>query len=303
MSVSGQLDRTIEAGKTDTVEIVLSAGRRNKLQKKVRLQSNDAGRPEMFLECEATVARALTCTPANFNFGSIKRDAASESKTLVIERGEAGPIAPKLRPVANDNISAELREIEPGEKYELEVTIRPPWPNNTLRGTITLDTGVERAAVETIPVYAQIPARLTCVPSRFNVSRAPQMEQNLRAKLVWSDKKPAQILAASVNDDALSVTIEEEGDGQWIVLHVPSDYDASPGARAIVKLTTDDPEVPTMTIPVYANRATTAPRTRTIRAPQGQAGAVTPGSLKAAGPRSQDAAPPSKPAGQPKGNG
>lgn len=262
------MNRTIQPGATDKVEVVLTTARRTKIDKQIRVTTNDRQTPSATLHCVANVRSALKMTPNTINLGIVRRDTESVTKTVAIERGDGGPISPEVRSVSLKNITTEMREIEPGEKYELDVTVSPPWPNKWLRGTIALNTGVKESGNQVLMLRGQIPPRLTASPSQFTLPNTVEEEMDRRAKLVWSDNNPGRITAASVNDAALSVEVEEQNGEQWVVLHVPAGYKAPPGSRKKVSLRTDDREVPKMDITVYTTRAQ---RTRTIEPRQSRA--------------------------------
>ena len=67
------------------------------------------------------------------NFDLIPREAESRTKTLKLSRGDAGPLALKVVSATAPQLAAALREVEPGESYELDVTMSPPWPGQRLR--------------------------------------------------------------------------------------------------------------------------------------------------------------------------
>ena len=277
---------------------MLATARRNKLNKQIRVLTNDRATPSTTLHCLANVRMALKMTPGTLNLGVVKRDAESLTKTVLIERGDGGPISPEVRSASLKNMATELREIEPGEKYELDITVSPPWPNKWLRGTIALNTGVNEAVNQVLSVRAQIPPRLTASPSQITLPNEVEEETVRRAKLIWSDHEPGEITAVSVNDSSLSVELEEKDGEQWVVLHVPAGYEARPGSRKKVTLRTSDREVPKMDITVYSMRPRSA-RTAQPRKPRALPGGPTPqifvkeaASVRAAKEQREQASPP-----------
>ncbi|MBN2448410.1 MAG: hypothetical protein JXO22_16910, partial [Phycisphaerae bacterium] len=96
--------------------------------------------------------------PTILNFGQVARDAESVTKTVMIKRGDGGPLNPELVTPSRDGLSAKLTEIQPGEQYELEVTLTPPWPNGTLSTAVLLKTGLKDIVQESVRVFARIEA-------------------------------------------------------------------------------------------------------------------------------------------------
>lgn len=69
-------------------------------------------------------------------------DAGPQTKTLTIVRGDGGPLDPRLLCFRHSGATAELRVIEPGEHYEIDITFYPPWESGRHSNSIELATGV-----------------------------------------------------------------------------------------------------------------------------------------------------------------
>lgn len=196
-------------------------------------------------------------SPSRVNFGQIESSAESQRKTVKITRGDGGPLALELVPLEHANVQASLREIEPGERYELDIDLRPPWPKNRyVRADLKLKTGVSQASEESIRVYATIAQRLRANPALFRLQSGSPTESEKTAKLIWSGGEPGNVLEVTCSDPELSVRLEEgEEDGrQAVVLRVPAGYSPKGQRRAVVTVKTDDPEALTLRIPVTLPR-------------------------------------------------
>jgi len=221
-----------------------------------------------FLETIAEARAALKIEPQSVAFGHIPRDSQEQSKTVVITRGDGGPISPKIASTSCPSpLKAELREIEPGERYELNVTIGPPWPNGTLRGSLVVETGVSEAPQETIYVYASVPSRLAANPPRLMLRPDPQADTEVSTTLAWEGGPPGKVLEATSSDPRLQVSVEQRGDTQAIVLKVPAGYSGRRSGGDSVTITTDDPSVPTFRIPIYLVGTAVRPQGERAAAP------------------------------------
>ena len=218
-------------------------------------------------------------SPRTVNFGKLTREAGSQTKTVTITRGDGGPLQLELLPTSQENLTTELREIEPGEKYELDVTIQPPWPNNRFRSRLTLATGVPEGPRSSISLYAQITPRLVVKPSRFTLPNEFDQGIQRSANLVWDDNKPHPIRDVTVNDPELSVTLDEANGRQRLVLDIPAGYQRKPGARYVM-VRTDDKAVPSLKVPVTFARKGRPNVTRTHTKP-----GAKPAEIKRATPR------------------
>ena len=255
MKISGQLDRTIEPGKTDNIEVTLNLGQRaGVISRTVQGESNDRDAPKFALECAADMRVALNIEPIAVNFGNISRTAEAQTKVLAVTRGNGGPISPKVTNTGNEQITAEVTEIEAGERYEVKVTANPPWPNDMLNGKLVLETGVEQSPSEDVTVYLRITPRLATAPNSFRIPFDVKSDLVLDAQLQWADGSPGKILEAAVNDPNLTVEVKEDGDQQKIALHVPAGYAFVQNKKLFVTLKTDDPAALSVQVPVYAMR-------------------------------------------------
>ena len=179
----------------------------------------------------------------------------------VITRGDSPNFKVKLVPVKQKNIEAILKEIRPGERYELEFTLRPPFGLNRVVANVKLATGVPEAPTVTLPVYATIIPKVAAKPPRFTIPRERESKWEQRVRLVWDDAAPHKILSATVDDARLKVLVKDKDGRQQVVLQVPKSYKLRRGgARVTVK--TDDSDAPTVEVPVLVARGPVAPRSK-----------------------------------------
>lgn len=250
------------------------AGRMSRI---VKVETNDRATPVAQLEGVAEVKSAVRLNPSTVNFGQFSRRAEAQTKTIELSRGDAGPIKPSVVSTGNPQFEAEIKEIEAGEKYELIVTAKPPWPNDMLRGTLVIDTGVTRSPKEQVTLFARITPRLTATPSRLRVPFDPPQDVEVPALLRWSDGPPGNVLEAAVNDPGLRVEVDTQEDKQRIVLHVPAGFKSMQTKRYMVTVKTDDPIVGTLEVPIFASRAPApTPTVHPVRPPAGTEQAPRP---------------------------
>lgn len=248
------MDRTIAPGATEKVTLTVNTGNATgKFTKSIRVSTNDRAKPQAGLTAVVNVTSAVTLDPPILHVGAIDRDSTEAVvRTVQLKRGSAGPIAPKLRPATAKFISSELKEITPGDVYELTVTLAPPWPNHAIATQVAFDTGVAESPLETLSVMAQVPPRLSIVPAMLMLDPNAIAEQSasLEARLIWNGKTRGKVTEATVNDDQLQVDVQQDGETPAIVLRVPAGYQVRKGAATRITIKTDDPAVPSYVIPV-----------------------------------------------------
>ncbi len=248
---NGLADRVLKPGQKETLEAVVPAPPRGQ-QLKVNLfvQSNDSQNRNVTFECSGPVRTAMTLEPAMVMFGQIKRDSLGETRVIKIKRANAGALKPKIRSVMNNAIHAEIRELRAGEEYELQVDLKPPWPNQPFYGNIVLESGVEQSPQDTIVVSAAIAPRIQAIPNNFAyLPRSKDQEHEANVRLVWSGA-PGKILNVAVTDPKLQVRLAEENGEPKLYLHFPANYAPPATAAPVVQVTTDDPIAKLFAIPI-----------------------------------------------------
>jgi hypothetical protein len=191
--------------------------------------------------------------PKLLNFGQVSRLQAVAPKKAVLTQGDGGPISPKLKPFEQTGIEANLKEIEPGKRYELEVKLSEKFDGKLGRADLELETGVAKAPVIKFQVFARWLPRLAAKPRYFSLPTQPSVDTELRVNLEWDDTKPHKVANLSVDDPDLQVRLEENDGQQEVVLVVPAGYRPQANRRTVV-METDDPTVKKFQIHAIAKR-------------------------------------------------
>lgn len=247
------MDRLIQPGESDTVKITLPTARiRGEQSRRIAVTTNDRTSVNASLECAFKVLSPIRTIPETINFGEQARDVEELTKTIKVLRGDGGPIHPRIASTTS-KLQAELREIEEGESYEIDLKLQPPWPSGTaLREVLTLDTGIAEAQQEALNVYASFKARVQANPSRFSARANATEDADLEVGIEWNGPTPGKALSVSVSDQGLSAQLEDRDGKQFVVLTVPAGY--APRGRTsniMVMVRTDDPAAPMLNIPIF----------------------------------------------------
>jgi hypothetical protein len=225
------------------------------------VDTNDPTHATSTISIKVHAKQALKSDPQVLTFGKLERDAVAQTKTIMITRGDGGPLAPEITTSKNAAFTATLRPIEPGEKYAVDVAIAPPWPGDWMRGQIIVKSGVPDAPPQEIQVSAQISPRLAAVPPRYDIPRDPPAEVELKVALQWSGSNPGKATNATASDPAMKVRISEENGKQFVNLAIPAGFEPRQGAAPVVTVETNDKDAPTLRI----QTATAPSRVPTLR--------------------------------------
>jgi hypothetical protein len=229
--------------------------------KTIFVDTNDPNMPKAQLICKGHILEPMRVDPVSqLNIGRVGRS-AQESRKVTLARGDGPPIHPALPSTPDANFETSVKELEPGEKYELEVKVRPADTGNRVTSVLKIATGIADAPEISYPVYASFIPDVEPLPENFKVpvQRDADWEQVL--ELVWNTGEQHRILTATPSDSTLTVEVREEAGRQKVVLKVPQSFSGK-GRFGQVILTTDDPKNPKVEVPILvmasaANRAAT----------------------------------------------
>jgi len=128
------------------------------------VSTNDPQHPLEKLVCKGKLLDPLRITPEFINFGRVPEDAPSQ-RAVSIVRGDGPPIAPKVAPTSTQGLSAAIKEITPGERYDLVFTLTPPLKPGRLSTSVQLQTGVPQAPTANVSVFAVVAPQRVAGPT------------------------------------------------------------------------------------------------------------------------------------------
>ncbi|MCH8149017.1 MAG: hypothetical protein IH987_13725 [Planctomycetes bacterium] len=254
----------------------------------------------MKLTSKGKILEAAYVKPKRLNFGKISKSATSKTLTAVLTPGDGGPIKPVLLPKEVKGVKATLKEIEPGKRYELEVTLVPPFDGKRLLRSVELDSGVKDTPSIRVSISATFKPRVIAKPYRLRLPKDASSGWEDRVKLVWDTPQKAKILKVEVNEEGFSARAVEENGEQWIVVSMNDKYQPILTPR-LITVTTDDKEAPTVRITISPSGRSTArtPKERALAAGRKRAAAQKASASKntGAGAKTNPKEPQTSPAG------
>jgi hypothetical protein len=148
----------LEPGETTKFKISYNTSHAGTAQKTVTVTTNDPEQPSAVIRVSGTVKPLVAATPSDrIAFNDLETNSV-ESRTVQLESQYDAPLHLKLRENPNPGpFTVELKELEPGKRYELTATTKPPLPVNTNSTTVVLDTGLEKAPTVSVYLTARSP--------------------------------------------------------------------------------------------------------------------------------------------------
>ncbi|UCE58116.1 MAG: hypothetical protein JSU63_11785 [Phycisphaerales bacterium] len=147
----GPAERIIAPGESQRIEYWIGGlgSQRGERTLSTTVESNDPENTKVKLEVEFEQRQAvapdcrLDSPPSRRCYlGSLRRSGSPKTRTIAFERGDGGPLNPKVVGFMWPGPTAKLRTIELGERYEVDITMYPPWPERSTSNWILLETGV-----------------------------------------------------------------------------------------------------------------------------------------------------------------
>ncbi|MCH7812711.1 MAG: hypothetical protein IID40_01695 [Planctomycetes bacterium] len=227
--------------------------------RKIQALTNDPKHPTESLVCQGRVLVPVKFSKKFVRFPPARMSDPAQSQTITIERGDGGPLDLKIISPNIAGADASLRVLEPGERYELTLTMSPPRPANKKRILWKLETGVPEAPKVSLSAYLTVTPRVKAVPPKFTLPNSVASDTQRRVRLVWDGQPAGKILGASLSDKKLSVTVEQVKGRDVIVLDIPAGYQRSRANLAVV-VRTDDATMPRLRIPISPGRRVSARR-------------------------------------------
>lgn len=199
--------------------------------------------------CSGMVRGAFKNMPSALNFGLIDPESKEVSQTVSILRGEGGPIAPKLMRSQLPGLTADIKEVRPGEHYEMTARLTMPLAMGQLNGILMLETGVPEAPNEAVRVIGTVSKHVQVVPEAIRLPAKIRGATNRTAVVLWHGSATSKILSASCDDPKLEATVQIQGRSQEVHVKAPNGYEL-PDPPPTILIKTSDPAKPELRIPI-----------------------------------------------------
>ncbi|MGD8452924.1 MAG: DUF1573 domain-containing protein [Phycisphaerae bacterium] len=235
-------------GETTSFTIRYDARRPGPASKKVIITTNDPEQSQVIIPVHGTVKAIVDAQPSD-RIAMHRLDADShETVTITLKSTVDKPMNLKVKEGQNFTpFDIQLKELEPGRKFELKATTVPPLRNGTNHINVVLETGLEEVPTLSIPVFASVQPRVSLTPSRVFMSSDSKAESRRTVRVMYKADTPVKVLEAKANHPGVTCEIrppapvaEGERFGQiQIMLTVPP-YNAIPETGIRIEVTTDD---------------------------------------------------------------
>ena len=194
-------------GESDEIEISYNTKKQaEKVSQTVRIHTNDPATPIAKLEVRGIVRQILEMDPSSFvNIGRIGLD-EEVTRSIEIKCNYTEPLhltMDILRP--SDDLDVKFEELEPGHRYKVTATTKPPLEMGSLRAMVGLNTGLERLPQVAVHVHAIAQPPVLVTPLKIVL---PRKDQSQTQTLHLTNHTGTPIAITSIQASHPSITAE-----------------------------------------------------------------------------------------------
>lgn len=275
-TVTGAYDKIIQPGGKGKIPVTLRIGRASgKISKKITVYTNVEGEgQQVVLTLAGEVWSPLEADPQTVSFSRLSpEEAKGGAKQTVILTNHTDKLA-KLTDVRCNNplFTTEVKELEPGKKFEMVVTLAGPLQSSTATGKIEFSTGLEEQPTVQLPINAFALSAVEVVPSSVTIAKERTAPLTRRLVVRNNLKTPLKVSEVSTSNPQIKATLQETKPGSTyqVTLEIPADCKLPENGDQL-KIKTDNSAKPEIIVPIRDDRYL-----RPQIAPAGAAKTATP---------------------------
>ena len=247
----------------------------------LEVQTNDPARPKMTIRLNGVVKTvcaleviydAGAATPAELTkkakfrgaFGRIKSTDRLH-RVVRMTNKTPQPLSLTLRPIrpSASPFKAELKEVQPGQVFELTLIGEPPFPKGTTIATLDFTTNIPDQPLYSVRASSYVPPRIELMPPRIVVGGNTYTIKNRHITITNNGTSPFKVTKVAISnpDFKLSLQPPDPAKPNKTVINVPlppGDYRPPPYGD-VIHIETTDAEKPV--IELFILPSLTKPRT------------------------------------------
>lgn len=255
-TTSGEFDKILAPGASGRIPVKMSTAKfSGPVTKTVAVHTNAPGVDGLVvLTLNGTVEPLIVIEPTKIEFGSLKlSDVIGKALTssFTITNKIEKPLELKNLTSSNPNFKAEIKELEPGRKFEIVVTMSGALRTGSNGANIDVNTNFPDMDMLRVPAAVYLNSPVDVMPSQVTLP-ATRTTAMTRALFVRNNTVvPVKLSGLKSSNPKLVVRLEETTPGMaWkLVLDVPVDYQ-SPPTGDTVSVKTSNPEIPELIVDV-----------------------------------------------------
>lgn len=244
-TVAGSYPNEIPPGGSGALPFQLNAKKLiGKFTKSIAVTTNDPKTTQLQFILAGEVKQYVEMEPRIVQFGRVKPDSVITSKVVLTNNTDQKLELSLPEDPLMQCFSATLNELEPGKRFELNVTAKPPFAAGINRVNIPLKTNIENQPTLDVTCIATLPKRIELRPDKIQITGRARTESVRKVLLTNNGDQPLTIRKVESTDSRLGAdyTEIEAGSKYQLSVTIPADYSMPPANTAIVIHTSDDKE-------------------------------------------------------------
>ena len=253
-TAAANYSRRVEPGRHGVVPVIFdSKGQAGPVGKTLWVTCNAPGQSNVLLRISAMLWNPIDVLPqiAAFTFGPDFQTNETRSVRILNHFEEPLSLSPPV--CSNHCFRTELKTIQPGKEFELEVTVLPPLGAGGNVGHITLKTSSPRFPVLTVNAYALVTPSLVVTPPRLRLPDNPLTDPAAFTVRIQNRSTNALVLSEpSIDAEGGRAQLRELQPGQLynLIVTFPAGFKPRPGHRLEARVKSNQPQFPYVQVPV-----------------------------------------------------
>ena len=221
--------------------------------KSVWVDCNDTNQPKITLEIKGNVWRAIELKPPSAVL-NLCTEVPSTTTTVRLISHLDEPLFLSEPKVSGATVSVQLQTNQPGKEYQLIVGSPLPMPARSQQGLITLKSSRTNEPLVQIRTYVNVSPVLMAIPMQIKLPPLPLTSAYTNKFWVRNNGTNELVLSDPlVNADGVHVEIKPDPNSSTplsVITVFPAGFDLPPGSDLQLRLKSNDPLFPSLTVPI-----------------------------------------------------
>lgn len=209
-TVASEIKSPLEPGESTKFTIKYDTKRVGAATKKVILHSNDPDRLTVDIPVRGIVKAVFKRTPGDqISFPELSTD-SRQTAAITLENQYDRPVKLRLKDGQEfQKFEIAIKELEPGRRYELSATTKPPLDTGVNWANVIVATDLEAVPTLTFRVDASVPPRVTVTPPQLHV--LPSMTKGGAEAIITvrcRTEPPLKVTGATATPESIKCQVE-----------------------------------------------------------------------------------------------
>lgn len=251
-TAAGTWDKHISPGEIGKIGLSFSsAGIDGKVKKGALVSCNDPSRTSIVLSFAGEVWQPIVLRPLVAAFQSGLENQTNQHRVLRIQSNLEEALKIEGVSVSHTSFTADVSETNPGREFELRLTARPPFTNESTTATVTLKTSSAEVPVIEAKALMTVLPRVAVAPRQVRLPTDPLLKPFEPRLTVYSRATNGVRISNFKGPSGVEINIKELQPGRVYLLHpiFPGGFSLN-GRSAELTFETDDPVYPSISVPI-----------------------------------------------------